>query len=98
MRQGGELDPAAVMELVTQGHDWRHARPHTPVVHHRRRHADGGFLSPCRSRADQGAEFYHRRWPEFWTDLRGIADYEVEQPTPSIPALTIRHQHDRLPD
>jgi hypothetical protein len=32
----------------------------------------------------------------FWTDLRGIADYEVEEPAPGVPALTIRHRHDRF--
>ena len=32
----------------------------------------------------------------FWTDLRGIAGYDVEEPQPGIPALTIRHRHDRF--
>lgn len=32
----------------------------------------------------------------FWTDLRGSPDYEVEEPAPGVPALTIRHRHDRF--
>lgn len=31
----------------------------------------------------------------FWTDLRPL-DYDVEEPAPGVPALTIRHRHDRF--
>ncbi len=32
----------------------------------------------------------------FWTDVQSIRDYDVEQPEAGVPALIIRHRHERF--